>query len=311
MRTLSNAAELKDVWTWEDIRARLARVRHPYPRSAVLAARAQRADVAPHFLETLRSLAADPTPARDPGYGLLMHAISLLAEFRETRAYRPLVALAHLPADEGEEVFGDFATELLGRSIASVCDGDSGPIRELAESGRAGAWQRAAALDAMVTLVIEGAAEPAETATYFHRLGTQEAERARATPLGKRERIFLTCLADSLGRVGATDALPDITNWYVAGLVDVEMIDLQDVRNQAMRPIDDIRTEALKQGEGYVRDAVEELEHWACFQRDGDSATLDAPGDEPYFRVAPKIGRNEPCPCGSGKKFKKCCGAPA
>jgi uncharacterized protein len=21
-----------------------------------------------------------------------------------------------------------------------------------------------------------------------------------------------------------------------------------------------------------------------------------------------KIGRNEPCPCGSGKKFKKCCG---
>ena len=22
----------------------------------------------------------------------------------------------------------------------------------------------------------------------------------------------------------------------------------------------------------------------------------------------PKIGRNEPCPCGSGKKYKKCCG---
>ena len=26
-------------------------------------------------------------------------------------------------------------------------------------------------------------------------------------------------------------------------------------------------------------------------------------------RTAPKVGRNEPCPCGSGKKFKKCCGA--
>ncbi|WP_212635429.1 SEC-C metal-binding domain-containing protein, partial [Rhodobacter capsulatus] len=23
----------------------------------------------------------------------------------------------------------------------------------------------------------------------------------------------------------------------------------------------------------------------------------------------PKVGRNDPCPCGSGKKFKKCCGA--
>ena len=26
-----------------------------------------------------------------------------------------------------------------------------------------------------------------------------------------------------------------------------------------------------------------------------------------YRRVAPKIGRNDPCPCGSGKKFKLCC----
>ena len=25
-------------------------------------------------------------------------------------------------------------------------------------------------------------------------------------------------------------------------------------------------------------------------------------------RETPKIGRNDPCPCGSGKKFKKCCG---
>ncbi|MDA8431468.1 MAG: YchJ family protein [Nitrospiraceae bacterium] len=25
-------------------------------------------------------------------------------------------------------------------------------------------------------------------------------------------------------------------------------------------------------------------------------------------RSAPKVGRNDPCPCGSGKKFKKCCG---
>lgn len=28
-------------------------------------------------------------------------------------------------------------------------------------------------------------------------------------------------------------------------------------------------------------------------------------------RSGPKVGRNEPCPCGSGKKHKKCCGANA
>ncbi len=29
-----------------------------------------------------------------------------------------------------------------------------------------------------------------------------------------------------------------------------------------------------------------------------------------FRRDQPKTGRNDPCPCGSGKKFKKCCGAP-
>jgi hypothetical protein len=27
----------------------------------------------------------------------------------------------------------------------------------------------------------------------------------------------------------------------------------------------------------------------------------------PFVRTEPKIGRNETCPCGSGKKYKKCC----
>lgn len=27
----------------------------------------------------------------------------------------------------------------------------------------------------------------------------------------------------------------------------------------------------------------------------------------PFRRESPKVGRNDPCPCGSGKKHKKCC----
>ena len=30
-----------------------------------------------------------------------------------------------------------------------------------------------------------------------------------------------------------------------------------------------------------------------------------------YVRLAPKVGANEPCTCGSGRKFKKCCGGVA
>ena len=41
---------------------------------------------------------------------------------------------------------------------------------------------------------------------------------------------------------------------------------------------------------------------------DGDEVTLDL---APVRRELPKVGRNEPCPCGSGKKFKNCCGRTA
>jgi hypothetical protein len=33
----------------------------------------------------------------------------------------------------------------------------------------------------------------------------------------------------------------------------------------------------------------------------------DSPASEPVRRSSPKIGPNDPCPCGSGRKYKKCC----
>ncbi len=38
---------------------------------------------------------------------------------------------------------------------------------------------------------------------------------------------------------------------------------------------------------------------------------LDSPGESsgPIVNLSPKVGRNDPCPCGSGRKFKKCCGS--
>jgi preprotein translocase subunit SecA len=41
-------------------------------------------------------------------------------------------------------------------------------------------------------------------------------------------------------------------------------------------------------------------------EKPGGSAA--APGPATVTRDRPKVGRNEPCPCGSGKKYKKCCG---
>jgi len=62
----------------------------------------------------------------------------------------------------------------------------------------------------------------------------------------------------------------------------------------------------------YAIDDVAQVHHErARFERE-DGAWCYAGGRvvgvDPYMREEPKVGRNLPCPCGSGKKYKKCCG---
>jgi SEC-C motif domain protein len=66
----------------------------------------------------------------------------------------------------------------------------------------------------------------------------------------------------------------------------------------------------------YVDQEGKEVEHHerSFFGREeGDWKFLDgAPARQaPFIRAEPKVGRNDPCPCGSGKKYKKCHGVAA
>ena len=56
-------------------------------------------------------------------------------------------------------------------------------------------------------------------------------------------------------------------------------------------------------------DAVATLQKYANTARDNMRALrADNYVEQPKPRQVVKIGRNDPCPCGSGKKYKKCCG---
>ena len=51
----------------------------------------------------------------------------------------------------------------------------------------------------------------------------------------------------------------------------------------------------------------------ARFKRDGGNRWVyvdgEAPQPETVRHAGPRVGRNDPCPCGSGRKYKKCCAA--
>ncbi|KXW57274.1 UPF0149 family protein [Ferrovum myxofaciens] len=72
-----------------------------------------------------------------------------------------------------------------------------------------------------------------------------------------------------------------------------------------------VSDEGWQQLDQMAEDEVERLQRLiAPAVRDMHAYWLERRGDESTVRRnEPKVGRNDPCPCGSGKKFKKCCGA--
>ncbi|KHK01124.1 preprotein translocase subunit SecA [Desulfovibrio sp. TomC] len=79
---------------------------------------------------------------------------------------------------------------------------------------------------------------------------------------------------------------------------------IYSMRDAAIRSMSRVRIRAEVQ--------EEEFQHksdTANVQYSGPDADAEPAKKEPTRREAPKVGRNDPCPCGSGKKYKKCHGA--
>jgi SEC-C motif-containing protein len=92
---------------------------------------------------------------------------------------------------------------------------------------------------------------------------------------------------------------------------DSEWLGLKVVQKEAGEVNDDKGTIVFCAG--YKADGKVN-EHWeqSFFEKEnGTWKFFDARGVQvgPYRRTEPKVGRNDVCPCGSGKKYKKCCAA--
>jgi hypothetical protein len=302
---------------WLRIRADLLHTRIGYPHDAAALLRTHRERLMPKLLAEFEIIVADPlAEVSGDNYILHFHLIAFLAEFRETRAYPMLVAATRLGEEDAESIFGDFLTEVMARALASVCDGNIELLEALANDATCGCWCRNAGVMAITTRALEGDLSAQDAAHAIERIGLAEARRQRALPPEQQDNTFLSCVVGDLGDLRAVPALPNIRDWFQDQLVDPTF---QGTYEKVERDIlrDDFAVEqarALQYDKGYVRDATKELANWAMFEAPREDTYDDVnfpfwqADGLPYERTLPKTGRNDPCPCSSGKKFKKCCG---
>jgi hypothetical protein len=293
-----------------EILHQLERFTGKFPRVAVEAAVARREEIAPELLRILDDTVNRAAELDAKGdYEAHLFALFLLAQFRETRAYPLVVRFASLPVDLLDSLCGDVITDGLGRILASVCGRELAGIQSLIENESTDEWVRGAALSSLVTLVAAGQKSRDEIVNYFASLFRGTLER-------KWSHMWDALISYSSDLYPA-ELLPDIERAYEEELVNPGYITLGNVkRDLAMGQELVLARLADDPHRRLVNDTVAEMERWACFREDRTTDTVPAASasgvppsapSSPIRRAAPKIGRNEPCPCGSGKKYKKCC----
>lgn len=163
----------------------------PFPSEAVALAERHREVVAPWLVQVLDDVALDPSKALQDDYVLHDFAMVLLGHWRDTRAYKPLLAVARLPYETVEEILGDLLFETYPRAVASVCDGDLAPLVALVLDDAVHTWVRTALLDAWTLLVIEGDAPPGPLEDCLLAIGERDAARLRGQPRASGEQIII------------------------------------------------------------------------------------------------------------------------
>jgi Protein of unknown function (DUF1186)/SEC-C motif len=294
---------------WARIAEELVFVDGPLPVDVAFEARDHWAEVRSGFLEELTLTVAEPEDAILPDCMLPIFAMLLAAEKRDVAFAPVFLDLLKLPPDTIDGLLGETAlTELLPRCIASVWHGDDEPLRAVAIDEHRDDFVRLAAIEAMKIRAMEGDADPATLAEFVVSLleNTAAARTTYTNPENGKARpkdngAFFTMLLPILAELGATRHWPRIEAWQREGLIDRTYQSLDSLRETMFDTAEGRRARMFKPC--YFRDTVEELSTWACFNEPERA--------EPFVRALPKVGRNDPCPCGSGRKYKKCCGAEA
>jgi len=287
---------------------------------AIRAAQERRDEIIPHLLEIVRHAAADLEGVIVGDYIADLYAMTLLGEFREPKAYPEIVNLFTRPGQSSlaAELTGDVVSEHLGRILASVCAGDTSLIKQMIENPENDEFVRWAGLIALLTLMANGQLSRDELVAYFRFLFAN---------LEREPSDVWTGLVDSCLQIWPGDLEDEIATALKEYLADNSVTDVETI-SEASRGGLEKAMAAFGKDRNYtlIGDTVAELERWDCFNERPLSKELpvfapDEPrrrmgGTEPIPRLEPvkpivskpKVGRNDPCPCGSGKKFKKCCG---
>lgn len=244
--------------------------------------------------------------ALEPLYALLRD--DALWESGEPRGFMAVIYALHLLGGIGDAAalpvllevvktrdLGDFLTEGIPSILAALVPPVVEPLVAAAAEGSLDSYQRHALASGLYGIAARHPEHRAEVSALFVRL------------LGDPDEELVTILIESAARIDDAGVQAGIDAAFAEGRVDGIFIDPSDVERIRSEPRWAIPRE-LEDPMNYFRAGrlAWTKQEREMVPRPEAVRVLQAARALPV-RKAPKVGRNEPCPCGSGKKYKKCC----
>jgi hypothetical protein len=234
-------------------------------------------------------------------------ALHITGDRRDALAFKPLLRFLRRPPQEVEDLLGDAMTETLTRIVAGVFDGDVDALLEAAVDQTIEESARDALIGAASFLTWEGRIPRRQFVEFLKRFSAE-----RLAPDGD---LAWFGWMNAIAHLGLRDMQPAVLSMVEAGALPAELWEPDYFEKDlaaAERAPDDVT--GFKEAHlGYIDDVVAALERFHT----GDETAFTVPAltgrrpPEPDNMPATNpwrhVGRNDPCPCGSGKKAKRCC----
>ncbi len=264
-----------------------------YPAEAVAACLRQPQQSVP-LLRAILGRAARGLELSDAEASQLFLGLHILAQLRDEPSCPVLLRLLRRSTDEVEALLSDAVTETLPKIVASLYDGDAEALFDTIADASVDEFVRDALWRAAAYLTFHGRIGREALAAFIVRYDDE-----RLAPAGD---MGWYGWLEAIAQLGLVDLAPRVEPLWDDDRLPYNMLERkhfdEDLAVALRDPDDAARFERTQAG---TIDDVGAALAWADWN--------GAP--EPYVNPMRDVGRNDPCPCGSGKKAKKCCLAPA
>jgi hypothetical protein len=295
-----------------------------FPREAIETAVNLGESLRPHLLTILVETVAAASPTiTDDDWQSFTIAIYLLSKLRAQEAFNSFIDVCSLPEEVTDKLFADMVSDGLPKYLASTFNGDFAALNKVALNKALDGYVRSAAITTYLLLFKNKLISRNDLILAFKQFFSDLHQ--------DKSYVVLTSLICDSVTIHGTELLTEIRNAFAGGYVDSSVISLAEAEENLAENPDQV-LEAFQADGLYdlIDDPIEEMEWWSFWLENQPKPNPKkiipeipvSPEYEPPIKsttrevAAPAIphinenrdvGRNDPCPCGSGKKYKKCC----